>query len=351
MRPSVDPAGSPRGRSGLSALVLAALMALAPALVTAAAAESAVSTPINAEELRIWLMRIQQASGLHSFQGTFVVSGGGTVSSARVAHFCEGKNQFERIDSLDGVERHVFRHNNVVHTVWPQSRVALVEQREQAVSFLGTVGTGGERIVDHYDVRRQGSDRVAGHEAGVLLLKPRDGYRYGYRLWSERSSGLLLRADVLNAKGEVLETSAFSNVVIGVRPQPDSVMLRMKSLDGYRVIRPVLVPTRLESEGWALRDTPPGFRLVSCIKRPLGPSDADRADDIQALQSIYSDGMTYVSLFIEPYDARRHTQEMLTAVGATQTLMRRHGDWWVTVMGDVPSRTLNSFASGLERSK
>ena len=61
--------------------------------------------------------------------------------------------------------------------------------------------------------------------------------------------------------------------------------------------------------------------------------------------------MTYVSLFIEPYDARRHTQEMLTAVGATQTLMRRHGDWWVTVMGDVPSRTLNTFASGLERSK
>jgi sigma-E factor negative regulatory protein RseB len=42
---------------------------------------------------------------------------------------------------------------------------------------------------------------------------------------------------------------------------------------------------------------------------------------------------------------------MRTAVGATQTLMRRHGDWWVTVVGDVPPATLLMFANGLERKK
>jgi sigma-E factor negative regulatory protein RseB len=42
---------------------------------------------------------------------------------------------------------------------------------------------------------------------------------------------------------------------------------------------------------------------------------------------------------------------MLTTMGATQTLMRRQGDWWITVVGDVPTATLKAFANGLERKK
>src|SRR5689334_20064783 len=82
----------------------------------------------QASEVRGWLLRIHEAAGHRNFQGTFVVSSGGGVSSARIAHYCEGKNQFERSESLDGQPRYVFRHNDVVHTLWPGSRVAMVEQ-------------------------------------------------------------------------------------------------------------------------------------------------------------------------------------------------------------------------------
>ena len=40
---------------------------------------------------------------------------------------------------------------------------------------------------------------------------------------------------------------------------------------------------------------------------------------------------------------------MLAAVGPTQTLMQQQGDWWVTVVGDVPPATLRLFANALER--
>jgi sigma-E factor negative regulatory protein RseB len=42
---------------------------------------------------------------------------------------------------------------------------------------------------------------------------------------------------------------------------------------------------------------------------------------------------------------------MLASVGPTQTLMQQQGDWWVTVVGDVPAATLRMFAKGLERLK
>lgn len=295
-----------------------------------------------------WLMRIHNAANQRNFQGTFIVSSGGSVSSARIAHYCEGKDQFERIESLDGERRQVLRHNEKVHVLWPESRVAVLQRRDVPTGFPAILQGGEHRLTDFYEVLPQGTDRVAGHEADVLMVKPKDAHRYGYRLWAERNTGLLLRSDVIGERGDVLETSAFSEVTLGVKPHPDAVLASMRKLDGYRVLRPTLGATSLESEGWLLRETAPGFRLVSCVKRALDPGEREAAAD-EVLQTIFSDGLTHVSVFIEPYRSQRHAKPLATALGATQTLMQRHGDWWVTVVGDVPAATLRLFARHLER--
>jgi sigma-E factor negative regulatory protein RseB len=305
----------------------------------------------QAKDVRGWLMRIHDAASRRNFQGTFVVSGGGNVASARMAHFCEGSNQYERIESLDGKARNVFRHNAVVHTVWPASRVAVVEQRDLLTSFPALLQAGADNVGDWYELRQQEDERVAGHAANVLLVRAKDAHRYGYRLWSDKASGLLLRADVLSARGEVLETSAFSDISIGVRPQPESVLHAMKRLDGYRVLRPVMTATSLEAEGWAMRQVAPGFRQVRCVNRDMADAGdvAVTGGAQRVLQAIFADGMTYVSLFIEPYKGVH--RPLHAAVGATQTLSMRQGDWWITVIGDVPAATLQLFASALERKK
>ena len=306
---------------------------------------------LDKTEVRAWLLRIHEAAQHRNFQGTFVVSAGGQVASSRIAHYCEGKNQFERIESLDGQTRRVFRHNEVVTTVWPATRIAVVEHRETLTSFPGLLQNEGDRLVEHYDVRKLGKDRVAGHEANVLQLKPRDAYRYGYRLWSERSTGLLLRAEVLSDSGEVLESSAFSEVAIGVKPQPESVVQPMKKLEGYRVERPALSKTYYEDEGWIFKNKVPGFRHVNCVKRAIAPSEGQQPGQAQLLQTIFSDGLAHVSIFVEPFNPAVHRKEMLMSMGATQTLMRRHGTWWITAVGEVPPATLREFVQGLERKK
>jgi sigma-E factor negative regulatory protein RseB len=320
--------------------------ALAPDL---GAAQSAAGAQETAREMRAWLMRIHQAASRNNFQGTFVVSGGGVVASARIAHFCDGRNQLERIESLDGPARQVFRHNDVVHTLWPASKLARVEQRDLLTSFPGLLTAGDDRMHEVYEVQVLAGDRVAGREANVLLVRPRDAHRYGYRLWADKASGLLLRSDVLGEQLEVLETAAFSDVAIGIRPQFESVLAPMRKLEGYRVVRPVLTPTRLEYHGWTMRRVPPGFRQVSCVQRPV--DGGEPAPSRGALQTIYSDGLTHVSLFIEAFDVQRHAAPLATSLGATQTLTLRQGDWWITAVGDVPPMTLQMFAAGLERGR
>jgi sigma-E factor negative regulatory protein RseB len=120
-------------------------------------------------------------------------------------------------------------------------------------------------------------------------------------------------------------------------------------LEGYRQVRPAQVPTKLENEGWVLGSIAPGFQVTHCTRRALDPVDASAAP-APVLQAVFSDGLTHVSLFIEPYDRERHKRQWLTQVGATHTLMQRHGThWWVTIIGDVPAGTLKQFHQALER--
>jgi sigma-E factor negative regulatory protein RseB len=335
----------------LSALMVScAFVAFAPASRAQGALVSG-DPLIEARETQAWLTRITDAANKRNFQGTVVVSAGGTVASSRIAHFCDGRNQYERIDSLEGQMRNVLRQNDIVHTVWPQSRVAMVEQRDSMSSFPALLQAGAQHVTDFYELKPMGVERVAGHEANVLQLRAKDAHRFGYRLWAEKSTGLLLRTEVMGEHAEVLESSAFSDVSINVKSQAELITQPLRKLDGYRIVRPPVTPATLESEGWSLKHDIPGFTQVSCVKRPFDGALRIRGSTAPVLQAVYSDGLTFVSVFIEPYSAERHQRPMSTVIGATQTMMRRQGDWWVTVMGDVPTATLRAFAAGLERKK
>ncbi len=323
-----------------SVLAGAAIAAEAPRTAAASTA-GAISAPNDA---RGWLARMHEAALQGNYRGTMVVSAGGVVSSSRVAHYCRGDQTYERVESLDGQQHRVYRHNDLVHTVWPQSKEAVIERR--SVPRLPGLQAVEPRALEQYTLRLQGSERIAGREAQVLLLEPRDEYRFAQRLWADRASGLMLRADVLGARREVLESSAFSEVDIGVEPQPETVLSAMKKLDGYRVVYAKPVPTRLEAEGWQFDEGGlPGFTLKSCVKRPLVAT----ADAEPVLQAVFSDGLTHVSMFIERFDEKRHPKTLQAQIGATHTLMQRQGEHWLTVMGDVPPATLQRFAKALQR--
>src|SRR5688500_12074404 len=241
---------------------------------------------VAAPDARALLIRIHEAASQRNYHGTPVFSAGGAVSSSRIAHYTDGGQQFERIESLDGQMRRVFRHNELVQTVWPDSRLAVIEQRDPLPPFPALLRAGAERLIEqHYELSAQGIDRVAGYEANVFLLRPRDGHRFGQRLWAAGNSGLLLRPDILGPRQDGLESASFTEVAIDVRSQPERVLGPMKKLDGYRVLRPSYMRTQLETEGWSLANPVAGFRQISCVKRPLdGPSA-----EVDVLQAIFSD--------------------------------------------------------------
>lgn len=329
--------------------LLAGLMLVLAPLGAEPAAPSGASTSVVLPAERsaaAWLLRLHEASRRRAYTGTLVVSSGGSMASARVWHVCDGKQQMERVESLTGTPRSTFRRNDEVVTFSPQSRVAVTERRESLGLFPQLLKSVDAAIDEYYSASAQGRERVAGFEADIVQLVPKDSLRFGYRIWSEQRTGLVVKLQTLDAQGRVLEQVAFSELQLDVPVSMDKLNRMMGNTEGYKVVSPALLKTTAAAEGWRLKQEVPGFRAMSCYRRPAATGQ-------DALQWVFSDGLASVSLFIEPYDADRHTQEGLQGLGATYALTRRvsgqGGPWWLTLVGEVPVQTLQVFAQALER--
>ena len=283
---------------------------------------------------------MHEASRLRSYVGTFVVSSaGGALSSARIWHACDGQQQVERVETLTGAPRSTFRRNEEVLVFQPESRTVRSERRETLGLFPDLLKSADSAIPEYYAARRLGADRVAGFEADVVQLAPKDNLRFGYRIWSEKKSGLVVKLQTLDAEGTVLEQAAFSELQLDAPVRMDKLAQMMAVPPGWRLEKVDAEKTTAAAEGWNLKGPVAGFRPMSCYKRP--------AEGV--LQWIFSDGLASVSLFLEQYDPKRHAQEGAFASGATHTVVRRLQDWWLTAVGEVPVATLKAFADNLER--
>lgn len=327
---------------GLLAWGAAALFVLAAAQAAAAprAQDARASDGRSERTVSEWLTRMHDASRQRSYIGTFVVSSSnGQMSSARIWHACDGQRQVERVESLSGAPRSTFRRDDEVLTFLPESKTVRSERRESLGLFPELLNPNETSIPEFYNARRVGSDRVAGFDADIVQVLPKDTLRFGYRIWSEKKSGLVVKLQTLDESGKVLEQAAFSELQLDAPVRMDRLAQMMAVPEGWRVEKAEAVKTTAAAEGWGLKAQVAGFKPMSCYKRP--------AEGV--LQWIFSDGLASVSLFVEDYDRQRHQQEGVFASGATHTLTRRVQDWWITAVGEVPAQTLKAFSQSLER--
>ncbi|WP_439114417.1 MucB/RseB C-terminal domain-containing protein [Hydrogenophaga sp.] len=312
----------------------------------------AQTTPLATSESRSvneWLMRMHEASRQRAYMGTLVVSAGSSMSASRIWHVCDGEQQMERVDTLTGAPRTTIRRNNEVITFVPETKTAWVEKRESLGLFPELLRTPSNVIPEFYGVNEVGTERVAGYLADVVEIQPKDALRFGFRIWSEKKTGLVVKLQTLGEQGAVLEQVAFSELQLDAPVSMGKLTRLMKDTKGYDVQRPVLKKTTAEAEGWRLKEPVPGFLPMSCHTREVPEAAAGGAS--APMQWVFSDGLASVSLFVEPYDDQRHGKEKATVSGATHSLTRRVGAYWLTALGEVPTATLRRFAYALERTR
>ncbi|WP_299710404.1 MucB/RseB C-terminal domain-containing protein [Caballeronia sp.] len=328
---------------------LPALMFCAAALLSAASSAFAqggdsAATRKSAAEL---LNRIHDAAQQQNYEGTFVYQRGTTVQSSRITHSAaRSDGEFESLESLDGKPRKMLRHDDDMYTFVPERHLVVVEKRQNKDAFPSLLTTGSEQVLTVYEPKMLGPDRVGGIDSQVIELDPQDAWRFAYKLWADSKTGLLLRAQTLGPDGQVLEQLSFSQVQIGGSVDRAGIANGIKNLAGWTVVRPPVEPVDMAAQGWKITPAVPGFREIRELRRPMA-SREEGQPPIPVDQAVFSDGLAAISIFVEPVE-KNSRKEGAGDSGATHVLVKRRGDFWITLLGEVPQATLQQFASAIE---
>lgn len=288
------------------------------------------------------LQKMQSAARELDYSGVYTYQQGVVMLSSRVVHLVDGTGERERIETLEGTPREFVRHNEVTQSLLPDRKVVVVEQRHSE-RFPSLLLFGNEdQVVKYYDVTTlDGTQRVAGRDCTVINLTPRDTHRYGHVLCVDVQSHLLLKAQTITHGNEILDQVGFVSLSIGKAVADERVSASWDT-EKWRVIDVPMRPVDLAEKGWRIPQ-PPGFNVVTQVSRPL------RANDY-VNQLVLSDGLAAISVFVEPFDTRRHSASNQGGVhkGALSVFRKRVGDYWLTVLGQVPADTLHDIAEHVE---
>ena len=294
-----------RRRFALAAALLALWAALgALPLAHAGAGRSASAKPLPAHEARKWLARIHDGAQRAQLPGHARRSAPAARCRARASRTsAKARSPYERIE----VARRAHAAGLPPQRPWSTRCGRSRAWRWSSSAIRGQASLRPviePRADEHYEVREQGSDRVAGREAQILLLSPRDAYRFAQRLWVDSRSGpAAARRRARRPRQQVLESSAFSEVAIGVKPQPETRAAADEAARRLpRGAAGAAAPTQLESEGWALQRGGAGLPAEQLHASPARRRRTAARRRPPVLQAIFSDGLTHVSLFIEPFD-------------------------------------------------
>jgi len=292
--------------------------------------------------LTSWIERFHDAGRNRMYTGTFVVQSGSDMAVSKIWHVCNGRDQYERIETLTGTPRITLRRNDEVMIFVPESKMVLKERRDALRAFPDFLRTPSQKLDAYYQAWKVGRERVAGVDSEVVDVVPKDKWRHGYRIWTESSTGLVVKMQTRDGAGQVLEQVAFTELELNATVQTDALAQQMRNTQGMRLVQPQMTPTAPESHGWQLAQAVPGFQSMSTQVRAY-------AEGSSTLQWVFSDGMASVSLFLQSYDAQRHRQEGAATDGAVHSISQRRGDYWVTAMGEVPAATLAMFLQSIQR--
>lgn len=315
-------------RAGVVASMLVALL-VAPAALAQDAAQ--------------WLARVATAARTLNYTGVIVYQMGPRMETSRVVHMSEGGQEWEKFTSQDGAPREIIRNGGEVRYYFPDAKLMRIEPRTFRNAFPSLSPEQVRSLAQYYDFRLVAGERIAGHTADVVVFEPKDGLRYGHKFWSDAATGLLLKARLVNERGEVVEQFAFTDLTINAKVDRDMVKPSWSAVPPEWQVRQAsggeVVP---QDTGWTVGKMPAGFAKINEGLRML----RGKRDPVAHI--VLSDGLVAVSVFIEPL-AVTQTQVGLTQQGALNVYVARNDAFLVTVLGEVPPATVRQIAQSVGR--
>lgn len=294
------------------------------------------------QAIETWLQKMHYASHMLDYTGRFVYQQNRQLSLMSIAHAYTKDGEREKLVSLDETGREVIRDGDKVTCILPDSKSVMVETASRKVQFPPTFPVKLDQLSGQYTFSIGGQDKIAGQQARIISIKPTDEYRYGHRLWIDENTGLLLKTQLLDESGKLLEQFMFTQIKY-LKTVPNDLFKPRPTGKDYTwyEAQDASEPKDFDKgHKWLVQELPRGFvRDATHYQR--------MSDKMLVEHMIFSDGLASVSVFIEKEKDKDATLLGASSMGAVNAYGRVLGKYHITTVGEVPRRTVRMIGESV----
>lgn len=300
--------------------------------------DSGSQSLFDASSAKAWMNRLANTISQSSFEIAFVVSSSGRDTMPYVWRHAILKNgdEAEQLSLLNGPGFERVRINNKMSVFEPgftpySTRTAKIDG-PIPMAFIHR-----PQILDAaYDVLLMGRNRVLGRMAQQIRIVSKDKTRYGYYLWLDEQTGLLLKMNMYSTDNRLLKQIQVTQLMVNDEVQKYFANIQSSQLP------PISVPN-VEHETeflWTVGYLPIGMQKVKQKLHRL--STTGQASEYMML----SDGLVDVSVYV--MNANEFLEDDLSiTTDATSVASMSNGRIQVTVVGEIPPQTASQIADSI----
>lgn len=290
-----------------------------------------------------WLVRADHAAERTNFTGTMSLLQNGEVRrTMRIQQGFDGHNTHQRLITTSGGEDcEILRRGGESAVAFPARRV-VIHGYQRPQGLVPKIGAEIGRVEQHYELKAEGREKVAGRDCQLVTAVSRDPYRYSCEFCVDTVSGLPLRVRMVAPDGEKIERFAFTSLDVLDSMQefaPNSFWMATDT----RGFETVSLPygSRPAPHRWRVGQLPPGFeeRLAVARKLPRSPEPV--------YHIVLADVLSRVSVFITPLAEGREVKNRQFRRKALNGYVTVRDGHRVTVIGGVPAETVRMIGDSL----
>ena len=291
-----------------------------------------------------WPQIIAFATHQTDYSGTFIYQHGGHMETARITHISDQSGEHEKLENLDGPRREFIRNNKEIWWYLGDHKAVQMERPYSGKRFPALLLEQLSALNENYLIQTAEQARIAGFDTQAIVFQPKDTLRYSHKMWAHKSSGLLLKAVVLDGRKQIVEQYTFIQLEIGGDIEPTQLMPRQSSAfleqPSYSVT-PSEASAQADMGDWKVVAVPTGFKKIMEMRRPL------HGNKTAVIHFVFSDGLAGISVFIETLGNNFDKKIGLSSRGAIHVYRKIKDDYLVTVVGEVPPRTVMQIADSV----
>ena len=303
---------------------------------------SSVSISHSSEDPWSIINKAAKATKTLDYKGIFHSQHHKQIKSIEITHATNNDQEFIKMNVLDGSPGEVLTQGKTIYVYNTVDNNVIIQKRKQQRLFPAIFPNNTELLKNFYRLSIGKSERIAGRISQLIVLTPIDDFRYFYYFWLDKKTFLPLKMVVIDQAKNIIEQASFTKIN----------MIKHKNLDWFKPdvdpSKNYIFDDKIVGQGfvnkrfWEMKKIPPGYKEVDFITKRIPGLN------ILSHQLVFSDGLSYLSLFIKPISRGQEPKVGEVRLGVNNICARYQDGYQIMAVGSVPLITCNNFSESIK---